>query len=381
MKAFRTFSFIVAFTLLLPVAGSLSCAGQTTNLSGTQTGSYTAPTATSLTTTTISNAASPVSVIATNLDIPWEMVFLPDAGILFTERLGRIRNIDNAGNLSPEPLFTVSQVVARGEGGLLGLALHPDYSQNKFVYIYHTYQDNGGLANRVIRYRFDGRSFSDMKVIIDGIPASSIHNGGRIKFGPDKCLYITCGDASDSGLAQDLNSLAGKILRVNDDGSVPGDNPFPGSPVYSYGHRNPEGLAWDARGRLWETEHGSSAHDEVNLIQPGKNYGWPVIQGDQQTIGMETPVINSGNDTWAPSGCTIIGDLLYFAGLRGESLFVMPLDSPSGLRHYFQNTYGRLRNVVTGPDGFLYVFTNNTDGRGSPLPSDDRLLRIDPSGL
>jgi glucose/arabinose dehydrogenase len=335
-----------------------------------------------LTTTSI-NSTQPVSVVAENLDVPWSMAFLPDGSIIFTERSGKIRLVDSQKGLLPDPLLTISDVNAQGESGLLGITLHPAFIQNHIVYIYYTYLAGTDMNNCVVSYTIKDSSLTGMKVIIRDIPAGSIHDGGRIKFGPDGCLYITCGDAGNSSNAQDLNSLAGKILRLNDDGSIPSDNPFSNSPVYSYGHRNPEGMAWDSRGRLWVTEHGSSAHDEINLVEAGKNYGWPVILGDQHGEGMETPVINSGNDTWAPSGAAILNDSLFYTGLRGESLFKLSLDNPSisTLKRYFSGTYGRMRDVVEGPDGFIYIFTNNTDGRGSPRDGDDKLLKIDPRML
>jgi len=213
--------------------------------------------------------------VAKKLDIPWALDFLPDGSIIFTERAGRIRLIDIREGLLPDPLLTIDEVEHTGEGGLLGIAVHPDFTQNQFIYVYYTYRDGAGLANKVVRFRMQDRDLLDEKLVIDGIPGASIHDGGRIKFGPDRLLYITTGDAAVSDSAQDKNSLAGKILRLNDEGIVPENNPFPGSPVYSFGHRNPQGLAWDDKGRLWATEHGSQAYDELNLIEPGKNYGWP----------------------------------------------------------------------------------------------------------
>ncbi|OGO37757.1 MAG: glucose sorbosone dehydrogenase [Chloroflexi bacterium RBG_16_57_8] len=316
------------------------------------------------------------------LEIPWALDFLPDGSIIFTERAGRIRLIDSQGQLLAEPLLTLEDVAARGEGGLLGIAVHPDFARSPFVYIYHTYERQAGLANRVVRFRLDGRTLSERTIILDGIPGASIHDGGRLKFGPDGMLYITTGDAAGDQQAQDRNSLAGKILRLKDDGSIPPDNPFSGSPVYSYGHRNPQGLAWDDRGRLWAVEHGSSATDELNLIEPGKNYGWPVIRGDEVAEGMQSPVIHSGSDTWAPSGLAFLEGSLYFAGLRGQSLFeVVQEDRSVRLVRHFNRDFGRLREVVVGPDGLLYIFTNNRDGRGLPAGNDDKLIRVDPTKL
>ncbi len=324
-----------------------------------------------------------VSVVARNLEIPWEMAFMPDGGIIFTERPGRVRLIDANGSLMTAPILTLTDVAAIGEGGLLGLALHPGFVQNKFIYLYYTYNASaGGIKNHVMRYVWNGQTLAEPQVILDNIPAGSIHDGGRIKFGPDGCLYITTGETGITALSQDLSSLAGKILRINDDGSLPADDPFPGSPVYSYGHRNPEGLAWDNLGRLWATEHGSSAYDELNLIEPGKNYGWPDIRGDQTSAGMVTPVLNSGASTWAPSGMAYLDGNLYFGGLRGQSLFRVSLSTaPPSLTMYFNGSFGRLRDVVVGPDGMLYVLTNNRDGRGVPTAADDQILRMNPAKL
>ena len=331
-----------------------------------------------------------IVTLAKDLVIPWSLAFLPDGSIIFTEREGQIRLIDSKSGLLPNPLLTIPEVAARGEGGLLGIAVHPGFSNNGFVYIYHTYEGGRGLANKVVRLKLEGRQLAFDRVILDDIPAASIHDGGRIKFGPDGYLYITAGDASQSDLAQQLSTLAGKILRVKDDGSIPADNPFSGSPVYSYGHRNPQGLAWDNQGRLWETEHGSSTRDEINLIQPGKNYGWPVVRGDEIAAGMVSPVLHSGDDTWAPSGLAYLPSAgseqamgsLYFAGLRGQTLYQAVLKGDKvELKTHLVKDFGRLRDVIAGPDGLLYLFTNNRDGRGLPAGDDDLLIRVDPAQL
>jgi glucose/arabinose dehydrogenase len=328
--------------------------------------------------------STPATSLLMRLEIPWELVFLPDGDMLFTERHGNV-TIANVNGPSPVPVFTVPDVAPEGEGGLLGAALHPDFAKNGLIYFYHTYYTNStssGLANRVVRYRLQNRKFTDPVVIFDGVRGESIHDGGRIKFGPDGCLYIACGDSSISQLAQDLNSLNGKIHRINADGSIPKDNPFPGSSVYSYGHRNPEGLAWDDKGQLWETEHGSIAHDEVNLIKPGKNYGWPVIMGSETRANMQSPIIQSGQDTWAPSGLAFYEGKLYFAGLRGQSLFELTINSETPiLKRYYNGSFGRLRDVVVGPDKLFYILTNNRDGRGYPMGDDDQIIRINPAKL
>lgn len=320
--------------------------------------------------------------VATRLEIPWSAAFLPDGSLLFTERPGRVRLIDKSQGLLSAPLLTIEDVAHAGEGGLLGITLHPDFARNQWLYVYYTYRRGTELANQVVRFTMAGRSLQNRTVIIEGIPAASIHDGGRIKFGSDGLLYITVGDASVSDRAQDRSSLSGKILRLKDDGSVPPDNPFPNSPVYSYGHRNPEGLAWDSQGRLWETEHGSSAYDEVNLIEPGANYGWPVIRGDATAPGMKSPVLHSGTDTWAPSGMAFWNGSLYFAGLHGETLYQVLIDrQPVVLRRYLPGQFGRLRDVILGPDNLFYVLTSNRDGRGSPVADDDRIIRINPAKL
>ncbi len=332
---------------------------------------------------TIENGISedlPLAVsLAKKLEIPWALDFLPDGSIIFTERPGRIRLIHAQEGLLPEPLLTIDEVAHRGEGGLLGIAVHPDFTNNHFIYVYYTYQDNNNLANRVVRFRKENETFLDKKIIIDNIPAAAIHNGGRIRFGPDGLLYITTGDASSPDSAQDRNSLAGKILRLKDDGTAPLDNPFPGSPVYTFGHRNPQGLAWDAQGRLWATEHGSNATDELNLIEPGNNYGWPIIRGDEKIRGLEVPVIHSGGETWAPSGLAFLDGALFFAGLRSQSLYEAVIENKTViLRRHLNKNFGRLRDVVVGPDNLLHLLTSNRDGRGIPAADDDQIIRINP---
>lgn len=329
-----------------------------------------------------------VEVLARGLEIPWAIAFAPDGRIFLTERPGRIR-IVSGDALQPEPWLTLD-AAAVGEGGLLGLALDPQFPQNHFVYAAYTYRaGNGSLQNRLVRLREDpatGRGAMD-RVLKDGAPGASIHDGGRVKFGPDGKLYWTLGDTTNPQSAQDTTALSGKVLRLNADGSLPADSPFPGSPVYSYGHRNPQGLAWQpGTGRLYATEHGPTARDEVNLIEAGEDYGWPLVMGSETRPGTVAPVSDSGSETWAPSGATFAtrgpwsGSFL-FAGLRGQALFRLILDPNNpqqalGLQRYLQGQYGRLRDVAEGPDGRLYVLTSNRDGRGSPAPDDDRLLRL-----
>lgn len=325
-----------------------------------------------------------VDVVAERLEVPWEIRFLPDASMLITERPGRLVHLDDGARGS----YEVPGVRQIGEGGLMGLALHPSYSENRFIFVCLTAEGEGGLENRVERYRFDpGSDLSGRRVLLDGIPAASFHDGCRLEFGPDDLLYVTTGDAGDSDRAQDRSSLAGKILRLTPDGEVPTENPF-GTAIFSFGHRNPQGLAWDERGRLWATEHGrsglGSGLDELNRIEVGANYGWPVIQGNQTAPDMVTPALNSGPDyTWAPAGAAFHDGRIFFGGLRGESLYEARLHEgrPPELRVHFNGDFGRIRAVRVGPDGMLYFSTSNRDGRGRARSSDDRILRIDPAVL
>lgn len=328
-------------------------------------------------------------VVAEHLDVPWAIDMAADGRIFFTERPGRVRVIQ-AGKLQAEPLIAFpAPFISEGEGGLLGLALDPKFAENHYLYVYHTYKEGEEVYNRVLRLREENNVALIDKILIDKIPGSGIHNGGRLKIGPDQLLYITTGDARIPELAQTRASLAGKILRIQLDGSIPADNPFPGSPVFSWGHRNPQGIAWNpANGFLYSSEHGQSAHDEINRIQSGANYGWPVIQGDQQKEGMTTPIAHSGDTTWAPSGMSFVtkgpwtGQLLV-ANLRGMQVQKIKLnpERPNAVEEatfLWQGEYGRLREVFEAKDGSLYLLTNNRDGRGTPRDEDDRIIRLVP---
>lgn len=324
-----------------------------------------------------------LTIVATNLSIPWDIAFLQD-GLLVTERTGQVQLLRNDGTRKEIP---VEGVARKGEGGLLGIVLHPEFSRTAYVYLYMSSPSNDGTVNRVVRYRYENESLIQDRVIIDNIPGAIYHDGGRMEFGPDGMLYVTTGDATEPAIAQDLNSLGGKILRMRDDGTAPGDNPF-GSLVYSYGHRNPQGLAWDDDERLWSTEHGrsgiTSGLDEINLIKPGANYGWPTIEGDKTAQGMQNPARHSGaSSTWAPASAVYLDGSLYFGGLKGEALYeaVLNGESVAEVREHMVGTYGRIRTVRLSPDRYLYLTTSNRDGRGNAVAEDDRIIRVDPTSL
>ena len=330
-----------------------------------------------------------VEVVATGLEAPWALAFAPDRRIFVTERPGRLRVVQG-GRLRRE-LAAVLPVRSQGESGLMGLALDPAFPSKPFLYVCYTYSAPDGLRNRVVRLVERDGTIRQDRILLDNIPGAWIHDGGRVKFGPDGKLYVTTGDAAEPSIAQDLRSLGGKVLRINPDGTIPPDNPFPGSPVWSLGHRNPQGLAWHpSTGQLFATEHGTSVHDEVNIIQPGKNYGWPTVIGPARDPRFADPILTFTPNI-APSGAAFAGHRypdwqgnLLFATLRGQHLHRVVLASPdftSVLSHerLFDGVFGRLREIIEAPDGSLYLLTNNRDGRGSPGPDDDRVLRIVPA--
>ncbi len=336
-----------------------------------------------------------LTTIAENLEVPWAIAFLPastqrgkpDGSMLVTERPGRVRFINKDGRLNPNPIAQIEDVKPIGEGGLLGIAIHPQFPANNFVYLYYTYAGSTDQTlNRVARFKFENNTFTEKTTIVDEIPGAPNHNGGRIKFGPDKMLYITTGDAQNPSLAQDPNSLAGKILRVTDKGEPAPNNPLNDpladggrKEIYSWGHRNPQGITWDDKGRLWETEHGSTAFDELNLITSG-NYGWPSARGDDRGDGLFPPILHSGQDTWAPGGAAYLNGSIFFAGLRGQALYetVIKNNNDVELKEHFKGEFGRIREVVVGPDNMLYFATSNRDGRGKPDANDDKIIRVNP---
>jgi glucose/arabinose dehydrogenase len=318
-------------------------------------------------------------IVAEGLAVPWEVIVLDNDRLLVTERTGDLLLIEN-GQQHVIERFDELDSPLLGEGGMLGIAVHPNFEENRYLYVYQTV-DRESVENTVRRFEVDieDRELRDETVIIDGIPSDRIHNGGRIAFGPDGYLYVTTGDSAEAELAQDTESLAGKILRLNADGSVPETNPF-GNEVYSYGHRNPQGLTWDDDGRLWATEHGSNARDELNRIEMGANYGWPTVTGDETAPEMESPEFHSGPyTTWAPAGVAATDGSVFFAGLRGERLYEAGIvdDEVTSIVGHFAGDFGRLRAVTLGPEGeFLYLSTSNTDGRGDEQAGDDKLIRV-----
>jgi glucose/arabinose dehydrogenase len=324
-----------------------------------------------------------VSTLATHLEVPWSFAFLPGGDALVTERdSGKLLRVSSSGEV--QEIQTLPEG-GSGEGGLLGVAVSPDYEDDRYIYAYYTTR----VDNRVVRFRMGERP----EPILTGIPVNTYHDGGRIRFGPDGMLYVSTGDAGESGNSQDRNSLGGKILRVEPDGSVPPDNPFSGNPVYSYGHRNVEGLAWDSEGQLYASEFGASTWDEVNRIEAGENYGWPAVEGrGGKEQGYVDPITVWPTSEASPSGAEIMvggaipqweGDL-FVAALRGERLWRLELNDSGEVvdrEKLLDGEVGRVRDVVQAPDGSLWVSTSNFDSYGNPVSEqDDRVLRLAPAG-
>lgn len=322
---------------------------------------------------TISNQQnnSQIEVIAENLDVPWS-IEAANGTFYLTERTGSIVKIENGMEIQRVELK--KELATAAEAGLLGFVLAPDFQESNLAYAYYTYVDSSGQFNRIISLRLEDGAWKEESLLLDRIPSGSYHHGGRLKLGPDGKLYATAGDASEANIAQDPDSLGGKILRMNLDGSIPEDNPFPDSYVYSYGHRNPQGMTWLPDGTLYASEHGNQANDEINRIEAGQNYGWPLIEGHEEQEGMVAPLFTSGNEsTWAPSGMDNDKGKLYVAALRGSA--VLEFDLETGQSREVITDLGRIRDVrVQGND--LYFISNNSDGRGYPQGNDDKLYRI-----
>lgn len=313
-----------------------------------------------------------LTVLAENLQIPWS-IQKDDDTIYLSERTGTIAKIENE-EVERQVVELEMELSEAEEAGLLGFVLDPDFTNNKEAFAYYTYTNEAGPMNRIVKLRLNEDTWFEEKVLLDEIPSGDFHHGGRLAFGPDEKLYATTGDTLQSDLAQELDSLAGKILRLNQDGSTPEDNPIADSYVYSYGHRNAQGLTWLAHDEMYASEHGDNANDEINRIEPNENYGWPIIEGDEKQDGLVSPVFTSGEeDTWAPSGMASKEQILYVAGLRGNAVYAFDLENEQ-MEEYLTE-FGRIRDVYI-EDNFLYLITNNTDGRGEPEENDDRLIRV-----
>ena len=316
-----------------------------------------------------------VGTLVDQLEVPWGVGFLPDGNAVVTERIsGRVLQVTPDGTLSQ--LGGIS-AVAEGEAGLLGVAVSPDFDSDRTLFFYLT----TGSDNRVLSAQLDGAELGDPTVVLDGIPRGFIHDGGRIAFGPDGYLYVTTGETGNPELAQDPDSLAGKILRITPDGAPAPGNPDPDSPVWSLGHRNVQGLAWDDEGRLWDSEFGDSTWDELNLIEKGGNYGWPEVEGSGGAPEFIDPQLVWPVDEASPSGLAYADGHLWMAGLRGQRLWRIRVSASGRASQptaYFTEDYGRLRTVALAPDGLLWITTSNRDGRGNPTPADDRIILIQP---
>lgn len=302
-------------------------------------------------------------IVATNLDIPWS-INQQDGIFYISERVGTIAVIDGA-TVTHEEVLLSDKLSSASEAGLLGFVLKPDFQETEEAFAYYTYDLNGESFNRVVTLKRENKKWHEMQIHIDKIKTGNIHHGGRLEIGPDGKLYVTIGDAGDPNNSQDDTSMNGKIIRMEDNGSFK---------IFSTGHRNPQGLAWHENGTLFEAEHGQSANDEINIIEQGKNYGYPIMEGNETKDGFVTPIITSGSsETWAPSGITFHKGKLYVASLRGEAVKVMNVET--GNVEQSITGFGRVRDVYSDGES-LYFVTNNTDGRGNPSEDDDILYKL-----
>lgn len=348
--------------------------------------------------TTVDGVQFRVETVATGLEVPWGFAWLPTGEMLVTERPGRVRIVEK-GKLRAEPVYVVPDVEPSSESGLMDISLHPSFSVNSFVYLAYSY-NNDGKRVKVMRYVLKNGKFTEPKVIIDDIPGAPNHAGMRARFGPDKKLYVTTGDATDWNAAQKLDTLAGKTLRLNDDGTVPQDNPFVKTQnarpeIWSYGHRNAQGLAWQpSSGLMFQTEHGPSTFegkgsggDEVNIVERGSNLGWPEIHHTETRAGMVSPLLEYSPACAPASGTFYNGSQFpifkgnfFFGCLRGARIIRVILNGRKVVRQedLLSGSFGRIREIAEGPDGYIYFSTSNRDGRGTAAKDDDRIMRLVP---
>ncbi len=316
-----------------------------------------------------------VGTVARDLAVPWGLDFLPNGDAVVTERdTRRVLLISGPDHVVRE-LGVIDAAAPQGEGGLLGVAVSPDFDTDRLLFFYVT----TGADNRIVRATYRGGDLGEPEVILAGIPNGFIHDGGRLAFGPDGNLYASTGETGDPDIAQDLDSLGGKILRITPDGDPAEGNPIEGSPIWSYGHRNVQGLAFDDRDRLWASEFGAQDFDELNLIEAGQNYGWPLVEGRGEGEGLVNPRVVWSTDVASPSGLAYAEGSLWLASLRGQRLWRIEVGAKgaSSPTDFFVGGYGRMRTVALAPDGRLWVATSNQDGRGDPAEGDDRILLID----
>ncbi|MFI5472418.1 PQQ-dependent sugar dehydrogenase [Streptomyces cacaoi] len=381
----RAVSAVLAASALLVTAGCSSDAGGSSGASASASPSRTAaqvsPSAEE--TPPAKGTVKVVRTVAEGLNTPWGLAPLPEGGLLVASRdEGTITRVDAETGKKTE-LGEVPGVSAAGEGGLLGLALSPDYASDHMVYAYFT----SASDNRIVRMIYDparpsGDQLGAPDTVFKGIPKGMIHNGGRIAFGPDRLLYVGTGESGDRGLAQDKKSLGGKILRLTPEGEPAAGNPFPDSPVYSYGHRNVQGLAWDSKQRLFAAEFGQDTWDELNAIVPGADYGWPTAEGRSEDTKFQNPIAQWHTDDASPSGIAYAEGSIWMAGLKGQRLWRVPLKGTAASadpQAFLEGEYGRLRTVVSAGGDRLWVTTSNTDGRGDPKKGDDRILELEVS--
>jgi glucose/arabinose dehydrogenase len=316
-----------------------------------------------------------VGTVARGLVAPWGIAFLPDGSALVSERDTTKVLAIPAGGGRPREVGRLEAAQPQGEAGLLGLAVSPSYDEDSLVYAYLSTASD----NRVVRMTYDGRRLGAPRVVLDGIPNGFVHDGGRLEFGPDGFLYISTGEIGEEQLAQDRDSFGGKILRVTPDGEPAPGNPVDGSPVWTMGHRNVPGLAFDDQDRLWASEFGANTWDELNRIERGRNYGWPLVEGRGDLEEYRNPFAQWRTSEASPSGLAYAQGSLWMASLRGERLWRVPVRDDGTIgrpQGFFVGGYGRLRTVVVAPDGSLWLSTSNRDGRGTPAPQDDRILRV-----